>query len=165
MKRRRSTIWDFFQQSGDDGAKCLYCSVVLSTKGGSTGNLTRHLRVKHPQYSHSSLANFEIPQVEITEQENSVVPEEYEEPEPTDNKQALHDELMLYKRFKNENENEYDTIAKVWSSELQKMSNDQQIYAKKAINEILYEGQLGNLTRNSIQFNIFSEQTSSTVNN
>lgn len=94
-----------------------------------------------------------------------MVPEEYEEPEPIDNKQALHDELMLYKRFKNENENEYDTIAKVWSSELQKMSNDQQIYAKKAINEILYEGQLGNLTRNSIQFNISSEQTSSTVNN
>lgn len=57
--------------------------------------------------------------------------------------------------------NEFDLIAKTWANDLQKMDYMQQLYAKKAISEILFEGQLGNLNRNSFQIN----QTCDNLNN
>lgn len=62
-------------------------------------------------------------------------------------------EFVACERLKEPRENEYDIIAKVWALELQKMSQEQQIYAKKAIHDVIFEGQLGNLHRHSIQFN------------
>jgi len=64
----------------------------------------------------------------------------------------VQDELMFFAcKCPKSSESEYDKIAKAWAIELQKMSQKQQIYAKKAINDILFEGQLGNLHRNSVQ--------------
>lgn len=45
------------------------------------------------------------------------------------------------------------SIAKVWALELRKMDERQQLFAKKGINDILMEGQLGTLSRNSIKIN------------
>ena len=47
-----------------------------------------------------------------------------------------------------------DKIAAAWAVELRKMDPQQQLFAKKAINEILFEGQMGTLHRNSIKINI-----------
>jgi len=44
-------------------------------------------------------------------------------------------------------------IAKVWASKLKTLDLNQRIFVKKAINDVLFEAQLGTLHRNSIQFN------------
>lgn len=51
-------------------------------------------------------------------------------------------------------EDDYDCIARTWANDLRKMDRIQQILARKAINDILFEGQLGTLHRNSLQINV-----------
>lgn len=45
----------------------------------------------------------------------------------------------------------HDHIATTWAKELEIMAPDQQVYAKKFINEILFEGQMGTLHRHSMR--------------
>lgn len=52
--KKRSEVWTFFEQmpdSADSKAKCNFCSQILSYKGGSTYNLSRHLKSRHPSSS------------------------------------------------------------------------------------------------------------------
>lgn len=44
-------------------------------------------------------------------------------------------------------------LAKVWTNKLKCLDPNQRLYAEKAINDILFEAQLGTLHRNSIQIN------------
>ena len=46
-----------------------------------------------------------------------------------------------------------DIVAAAWAVELRKMDPQQQLLAKKAINDILFEGQMGTLHRYSIEIN------------
>ncbi|XP_032575340.1 zinc finger BED domain-containing protein 1-like [Drosophila sechellia] len=47
-KRKHSKVWNFFDSVDEKSAKCKYCKTVLSVAGGSQGNLSRHLKNKHP---------------------------------------------------------------------------------------------------------------------
>lgn len=44
-------------------------------------------------------------------------------------------------------EDKFDVIGKTWSQKLREMNGEQVLYAEKLINDILFEGQLGNLNR------------------
>lgn len=48
MPRPVSKIWKYLQKINPDKAQCNICSAVLSTRHGTTTNLARHLRLKHP---------------------------------------------------------------------------------------------------------------------
>lgn len=48
IRGRTSELWNHFEPSGGDKAKCGYCSCQLSIVGGSLNNLKRHLLAKHP---------------------------------------------------------------------------------------------------------------------
>lgn len=47
MSRKTSDVWHHFTTVGSETAKCNYCSVSYSFRGGSTANLSRHLKRKH----------------------------------------------------------------------------------------------------------------------
>ncbi|XP_027023237.1 ligand-dependent nuclear receptor-interacting factor 1 isoform X3 [Tachysurus fulvidraco] len=46
--RKRSDVWTHFVGFSNSDAKCNICKKTISTKGGSTSNLRRHLKSTHP---------------------------------------------------------------------------------------------------------------------
>ena len=46
-KAKDSFVWQHFGGEGDEQAKCNLCRKVLSTSGGSTSGLVRHLKAIH----------------------------------------------------------------------------------------------------------------------
>ncbi|XP_041377276.1 uncharacterized protein LOC121389692 [Gigantopelta aegis] len=73
----------------------------------------------------------------------------------TDNEDQRQELLSLACKRLSEPNDENLPIAKAWASELSKMSHNQQLLAKKAINDIIFEGQMGTLNRYSVQINAF----------
>ncbi|XP_022201818.2 uncharacterized protein LOC111058586 [Nilaparvata lugens] len=57
-------------------------------------------------------------------------------------------------RYLHEPQDDIDKIAAAWAAELRKMDPQQQLFAKKAINDIIFEGQMGTLHRNSVEINV-----------
>ena len=51
------------------------------------------------------------------------------------------------------NENQYERLASAWALELQGMDPTQALYAKNAINDIMFEGQMGTLHRETVVIN------------
>jgi len=56
-----------------------------------------------------------------------------------------------------EPEDDNTNIARAWVNELRQMEPQQQLLAKKAINDILFEGRMGSLDRYSVQINAFPQ--------
>lgn len=51
MTGKKSPSWNFFCVINNAQAKCNFCGAIASTKSGSTGNLRRHVKAKHPSIS------------------------------------------------------------------------------------------------------------------
>ncbi|XP_036319295.1 uncharacterized protein LOC118733822 isoform X1 [Rhagoletis pomonella] len=47
MPAKRSLIWSHFENSGSKRAMCKHCSKQISFNGGSIGNLSRHMKLRH----------------------------------------------------------------------------------------------------------------------
>ncbi|XP_050306378.1 uncharacterized protein LOC126743367 [Anthonomus grandis grandis] len=62
--------------------------------------------------------------------------------------------------FKRPTDTESEIIAKGWAMKLNRLAADQRRYAEKIINDTLFEGELGTLTRNGVRF-LPSSQTPS----
>ncbi|XP_075985266.1 uncharacterized protein LOC142982581 isoform X2 [Anticarsia gemmatalis] len=64
---------------------------------------------------------------------------------------SRHGTVSYYDREDIECVNDDYHIANVWVAKLRKLEPDQRLYAEKAINDILFQAQLGNLTKSSIK--------------
>ncbi|KAL4098030.1 hypothetical protein QTP88_022702 [Uroleucon formosanum] len=64
-----------------------------------------------------------------------------------------HDLMTLARDHFRKPENEYQVMARHWAFKLERMSVEQRRLAKKFINEILFEGEEGNLHRHSVVIN------------
>ncbi|CAK1577936.1 unnamed protein product [Parnassius mnemosyne] len=49
--RKRSAVWNHFEEVEPKKAKCLYCANMLNLPAENCGNLSRHLKSKHPTVS------------------------------------------------------------------------------------------------------------------
>ncbi|CAG5046036.1 unnamed protein product [Parnassius apollo] len=59
--RKRSALWNHFSELTDNKAKCGYCAQTLSIPNKSIGNLSRHMRLKHPTI-----------QIQLSRQQNTI---------------------------------------------------------------------------------------------
>ncbi|CAG5059868.1 unnamed protein product [Parnassius apollo] len=59
--RKRSALWNHFSELTDNKAKCGYCAQILSIPNKSIGNLSRHMRLKHPTI-----------QIQLSRQQNTI---------------------------------------------------------------------------------------------
>jgi len=71
--------------------------------------------------------------------------------------------ISLARKRLQQPQSEFGKTASAWAVELQKMEPQQQLFAKMAINNILFEGQMGTLRRDSVQINNFSRYLLHTV--
>lgn len=69
----------------------------------------------------------------------------------SDQKQLL--SLACQYLAKDNHSDEDDPIAKVWANKLKKLEPQQRLLAEKAINDILFEAELGTLHKHSVKIN------------
>ncbi|CAG4961444.1 unnamed protein product [Parnassius apollo] len=66
---------------------------------------------------------------------------------------TLTDDLVnTASKYSKRSDNESDIIAKSWAIKLSRLAHDQKRYAEKIVNDVLFEGAMGTLTRNGVRF-------------
>ncbi|XP_014367364.2 uncharacterized protein LOC106717918 [Papilio machaon] len=76
---------------------------------------------------------------------------------------SQHNFMMLDRDHVKRPENEYEVMATNWAYKLERMTANQRRLAEKFINEILFEGEEGNLNRHSVVINPNSTQSISST--
>ncbi|CAK1585835.1 unnamed protein product [Parnassius mnemosyne] len=77
-----------------------------------------------------------------------------------DQQNLLQRTLSFLEKDSSDHQEEYH-LAKVWAAKLTKLESTQKLFAEKAINDILFEAQLGKLNKNSVKVNEHVPYTSS----
>lgn len=82
--RRKSHIWFHFNESTDNlTAKCNHCSLSLSIKNGSLGNLNRHMKNRHPLININIQRQSIQPTSEVSQASNTETSEATPAPGPS----------------------------------------------------------------------------------
>lgn len=62
-ERKKSAVaWNYFTMENEERARCGTCGAMISFKGGSTGNLLRHLKTKHSELDLTPPVKIEEPE-------------------------------------------------------------------------------------------------------
>ncbi|CAD7004149.1 uncharacterized protein LOC105664464 [Ceratitis capitata] len=130
-------------QEGREDSKLWYFDVMKFLKDQAANKEEESFQIS---YDEGESLN-----IEIIEQPSSPISDKYA-------KENLSESLVQLNAAQTSSSGvlgEYELkLAETWAMELQKMAPEQQIYAKKAINDIIYEGQLGNLHRDSVRISM-----------
>ncbi|XP_045535741.1 uncharacterized protein LOC123721320 [Papilio machaon] len=79
-----------------------------------------------------------------------------------DQQNLLQRTLSFLEKDSSDNQEEYH-LAKVWAAKLTKLESTQKLLAEKAINDILFEAQLGKLDKNSVKVNEHVPYTANSI--
>lgn len=107
---------------------------------------------------------------EIDREDNTSITKDAQSPGPIQKKAGKRqkvkqeDELIALACHRmREPQNEYLNLAKTWADDLSKMDLQQQLFAKKAINDVLFEGRCGNLHRHAVQITVAQSDSRSST--
>ncbi|CAK1594241.1 unnamed protein product [Parnassius mnemosyne] len=87
-----------------------------------------------------------------TESSEQSPPQQKKTPQKRSKNTSTDDLVNKAIKYSKRSDNESDIIAKSWATKLSRLAHDQRRYAEKIINDVLFEGAMGTLTRNGVHF-------------
>lgn len=137
-----STLWNHFIKKESTRGECKYCKKMISFARGSTGNLKRHLRNRHPMVSLERISQpRDSSQSMRTADSKNLALEEISQtllsiPSPTTT--MPHRCLPSFSTMQPGGDSE-DNYAKTVADRLRELPKKKRIIIKKKIDDILFE--------------------------